>query len=604
MHPSITLALYIIGAAWIMLWAFLRARGSNKNEWRQSDWVLPAGIVYALAYLFSFSGLTGLLVFGGRLSANIIVKLREEIPWLDRLMPVVGEDQAIFIAPVISIAAIFVALRIKPIEDLDQRALAWLHSAEHCRDEVEKIRFALIRRSFEPSEDEIQKNRAKLQDYDVRITDNRLISSDDELVTLWRKTACLLRKLTESEKRHPKLLSSQDKEELREIIETDSRKTQHAVDIVKALQASKQSTRQTASPVQTSPVPMRQPRLALGGNAVLEAVRDDVDPKPQYTLPSDPRLRSEGGPYALMISSEDFAAALKSIQGYFIKEYDAIVDRSSFIAAKHIVYAGHGAEHKWNALKTAGFQGCGNLDRLSIDKVIKFFFASNLIILSLAFILFAFKTGTGPDPGMIFKMSIAFGFAVLSGAMIGSNRALARRSTTPWAAIAGAGAASLLMFLFVLFSFAVASGFYDLVAPESSGTNSAKKIGDLVFGRVGVNGTVHNAEFRDVVPWAVPIVITAVAVARISRFKWPERFSAVTHSVFDGIAMAGVLIVTIAVTLGLHAKMETIPSKLFVQNGEIQILMLGMPFSFFSILGFLVGLVVIRDVREIAISHI
>lgn len=598
MPPSITLMLYVVGAAWIMLWAFIRARGSNKSEWRQSDWVLPARIVYALGYVISFSGLTGLLVFGGKFSANLMEEIANKSPWLNDVISVIGEDQAAFIAPLFSIAALFIGLKLKPIADLDQKALAWLQNAEHFRDEVEKIHVALISRRFEPSKEEIQKNRAKLQEFDVRITDNRLISSDDELVTLWRKAACLLRMLELWQKSDPSILTAEELDELREIEETDKRKTLHAVDIVRALQASKQSARQSTATALAQRAPAHEQRLVGSGLVGAASVPDLAPINPQ---PSNSGIENRVEPYSLMISSEDFAAALKSIQHYFIKEYDLIVDRLSFLTAKHIVYASHGAEAKWESLKNARFEDFGELTRLSIDKIIKFFFASNLIILSLSFVLFAFHIGTGPAPEMIFKMSLAFSFAVLSGAMIGSNRALARRPTVPWAAIVGAGVASFLMFVFVFSSFAVATGFYDVALSESREARAS--VGELFFGRIGVAGKIHNAEFRDVLPWSIPIIVTAVSIARISRIHWPRHLSKFKQSLLDGGAMSGVLVATITVTLGLHARLETIPSRLFVVDGEIQFMRMGMPFGFFGILGFLVGLVVIRDVREIAASR-
>ena len=93
------------------------------------------------------------------------------------------------------------------------------------------------------------------------------------------------------------------------------------------------------------------------------------------------------------------------------------------------------------------------MNRLNIDSVIKFFCGTLTIILAISWLMMPLFNGSGLSSSGVLKAGLFMGFAIPCGAMIASNRNLAKRLRTSWAVFAGAGVMSLFLFLLIQFSF-------------------------------------------------------------------------------------------------------------------------------------------------------
>ncbi|MGF1611238.1 MAG: hypothetical protein ACFCUQ_17685 [Kiloniellales bacterium] len=579
---------YLLGTLWIVGWATHRALGPTRGQHLQSDWVLAARFIYVFSYLVVFVGGTGVIVFGGQYGAELANRVSSNVTLLADLKVLLGGETAP-LAPLFSLGVIHLCLKIEPVNRLDRRVLAWLHSTEHLEDEMQKLRAALETIPFDPSDLEVAENRRKLQDHDVRFTDNRLISGDIAVVTQWRKVACLLRHVGQWQRSSAKVLNPGEEQELRDLEKTDNRKTAHAFHIIRALRHSHQQGQQIAAndiPLRASAEPKRL--QAVGGDKGSVIL---VDYSPQRAQIND----------TLEMDSEEFAGYIRKIQNYFLAEYGILLHRISTLAAESIVYSGEEAAGRLQKIKEAGFRGLGEINRLTMDNIVKLFCLTIIIVVSVFLVILLFTDRGGPSVIVVWKIGLIYAFAILCGAMIGSNRTLARRPHTPWAAFAAAGFMSFLLFLFVQFSIAMAQAFY-AVLPSLAGSGGEDVYTKLSFGRAGTSG--ESLQFTDVLPWALLPTFASVAICRISRISWADGLGRLVPRLFDGLILAAVFLLVSMLVFALHIHLGTRMAQVLRVGQEIQFgrILTGMTVA--GTLGFLMGSTAIADIRKIAKSEI
>ena len=596
MHAYVATASYVLGTVLLVLWAIHRSIGPGQNQYVQSDWLLAARFIYVLTYLVIFVGLTGLLVFSGKIGEAIVADLVESFETLKRIetifagnaVHVAGDASQIAgtispLAPLYALAAIYLGLKVDAVKQFDRRVLDWLHSTEHLEEEMRKVAVKLETSLYDPSEVEQAENRRKLQFHDIQVTDNKIISGDIEVVTLWRKVACLLR-LTESWKKSSiGVLNPRDEQRLQDIHDADTRKIRHARDIFRALRlSSKQDSTFETSAESTA--------IETGDRFPDPDVNDDDTPT--------------GEKESLAIGSDELEISITKIQHYFLSEYSILLQRISTLAAKAIVYSGDDAENRWQSVKDAGFEDLGEMNRLNIDSVIKFFCGTLVIILAISWVMMPLFNGSGPSSAGVLKAGLFMGFGILCGAMIASNRNLAKRPRTPWAAFAGAGVMSLFLFLLIHFSFALTetvTSAFERVAADGPEMLPAKP----TFGRILFpDGTARELEFRDIFPWVLMPVVAAVAICRISRIRWPNRIGEVRARLLDGCVLATTFLVAMVVTLALHRHLGTAVADMLHARHPNQLVASLLPVALLTVIGFAIGCTVITDVRKIAQSEI
>lgn len=589
MDHWIAIGSYLGGTIWIIAWATYRALGPTRGQHLQSDWVLAARFIYVFSYLVVFVGGTGVIVFGGQLGTHLATGVSGSFPLLADANAMLGGKTAP-LAPLFALGVIHLALKIEPVNELDRRVLAWLHSADHLEDELQKLRAVLETMPFEPSDLEVAENRRKLQDYDVRFTDNRLISGDIAVVTLWRKVACLLRFVSAWQRSSVKVLNAEEEHELRDVEKTDHRKTAHAFNIIRALRHPPRGQTMAANDFGRA-MPLETQQLeAVGGDKPALVL---VDYLPQQVQSNQ----------TLELDSEELAGHIRKIQNYFLAEYNILLRQLSTLAAKAVVYSGDEAASRVQKLKEAGFVQLGEINRLTMDNIVKLFCLTIILVVWVFFILLLNPDWEGPSVVVIWKIGLIYAFAILCGAMIGSNRTLARRPNTPWAAFAAAGVMSFLLFLFVHFSIAVSQAFVAAL-PVLAGGGSENLVDKLSFGQVERNGNKVEIALRDILPWALLPTFASVAICRVSRNAWSSRLGRLVPRVFDGMILAGVLFVVALLVLALHLRLQTLMAVNLEDGDGILYGRLLFVALVAALIGFLMGSTAIADIRKIAKSEI
>ena len=186
--------------------------------------------------------------------------------------------------------------------------------------------------------------------------------------------------------------------------------------------------------------------------------------------------------------------------------------------------------------------------------------------------------------------------------MIGSNRMLAQRPSTPWAAFAGAGLMSLVLFVLVFFSFAVTQAFIEAVGSMAGGAAMETEM-NLDFGSMEIRGQTYDVTARYLLPWTLLPIFAAVAICRLSRSD-PIGGNRLASGLGDGAALAALMTFIMIVTLALHVMMETeMVHRLFV-DGNFDALTALQGVGFIAFLGFLIGYFIVPDVRKIAKTKI
>lgn len=616
--------------AWVLYLGLRRYGEALKAADTPSDWSSAAVVVYLLPYGVAFVGLTSALIF---LQGPIEATLAGEATYENLMGARVGEtslrsllgDGVWYGPPLVAAALVTLAPKIKAVRAWDDALLDWLLDASHLEEDTATMAGLLMRRGFVPSEAEREHNRQQLRDHDVWLSDHgdeAAALNGLEVVTLWRKTNCLLRLIHEWRAETPQILGKAELEDIRLIRDSDRRKLRHAFNLLRLL------------------------RQREAGGPLDAAAAAEVDPEGPADLPA---LR--GG---LDYEPAALARDLRKIEHYFTREYRDFMRTLSRIAARLVLHAGEAAPERWRALAEAGFQDMRRLERFTSDSVVKIFLlALGLCVTVLLAAMVHDPAAAAPMRGVL-VMAGCLAFAALIGAMMGSNRQLARRVQTPWRHAFGAALLTAGCFLCLAFTSAITIAldpnrpqvtgftaapdaavpaakaatlatlrpFRITAAPEVQTAHVFEKISG--FGSIGLapppvtpatlrapqfgvmphpdgGGEQLPVGFLDLLPWLIVISTLGGAIFVLTRSRWLESRPRWLRRLGDGLCLGAVAAGLVAASVLLHLQLDTIMAlrvrhALGTQDPTGPAILL----SAMGLIGFLVGWLVIDESRRVA----
>jgi xanthosine utilization system XapX-like protein len=472
-----------------------------------------------------------------------------------------------------------------------------MHDTRHLRTDLRALAEHLGDCAFNASPEEQYRNLKSLEAHDIYITDVDTREISLKSVTAWRKTATLLRHTHEWNAAEPRVLSQEEMEILAEIEGAHARKTRLAVDIIRMLDTMRHGGDQADA---LSAVTDILDRVSHGNRRNVAQLEEQVQAK----LDADLEPAKER---PLRITSGQLQEYLKKIESYFLVEYRLLLERVSRLTAKSVIHAGDLADHRIDELKSAGFEGLGTIRPLSAHRILRLFlsvaFGGFLIYYVLWYDAVIARLRSLPTKnfteaqlaliGQNMLIGIGFfvtaiAFASLIGALFGSSSANARGKETPWGRYFLAGIAAVATFFILQMIREV------VLHALSLGPAAAQTQANDSLSRIRLSS-----------PWSVLPFLIAVTVcwlARQSPWQLPNSLSestgATLERALDGVVM-GVLMLPgfmIAVALLLMAGQE-LPLVMRSRFDPPVMAILG-------ILGFLVGAVVVRDVRLAAHAQV
>ena len=617
--------------AWVLYLGLRRYGEALKAADTPSDWSSAAVVVYLLPYGVAFVGLTSALIF---LQGPIEATLAGEATYENLMGARVGDaslrsllgDGVWYGPPLVAAALVTLAPKVKAVRAWDDALLDWLNDASHLEEDTAKMAGLLMRRGFIPSEAEREHNRQQLRDHDVWLSDHgdeAAVLNGLEVVTLWRKTNCLLRLIDEWREETPHILGKAELEDIRLIRDSDRRKLRHAFNLLRLL------------------------RQREAGGPLDAGLAAEVDPEDAADLPALP-----GG---LDYEPAALARDLRKIEHYFTREYRDFLRTLSRIAARLVLHAGEAAPERWRALAEAGFQDMRRLERFTSDSVVKIFLlALGLCVTVLLAAMVHDPAAAAPMRGVL-MMAGCLAFAALIGAMMGSNRQLARRVQTPWRHAFGAAVLTAGCFLCLAFTSAITialdpnrpqmTGF--TTSPDDAAVPAAKAatLASLrpfritaaqevqtahVFEKVAGFGSIGLAPppvtpatlpalefgrmphpdrggeqlpvgFLDLLPWMIVISAQGGAIFVLTRNRWLEGRPRWLRRLGDGLCLGAVSVGLVAASVLLHLQLDTIMAERLrhaqaTQDATAAAIIPGV----MGLIGFLVGWLVIDESRRVA----
>ena len=325
------------------------------------------------------------------------------------------------------------------------------------------------------------------------------------------------------------------------------------------------------------------------------------------------------------LGSKEFEAYLRPINDYFVVEYQLLLEELSQLAAKCLLNAGDRASSRLDDLKKAGFKGLGLIERMDMPRLL-------LVLFSVAasgfvtFYLLGFGAGRGGAAGagqempdrniMMAAISLILAAAALIGAFVGSIGSLTLSPTVPWKRYLQAGMIGVLAFFlihgaqFTAFGDPISKRQANIAALKSKGPGLA--LADQAVIRPpsttkNVNALARIAPFS-ILPFC--IVVGMCLLARLPGYWTPalvarSRFATVAwERSLDGIAMCVVLFAGFASAFFVSSTLGMMPKPdVSTTPGADGPRMLSALLQF-GVLGFLIGAIVLRDVRMAAHAQI
>ncbi|MGE0023368.1 MAG: hypothetical protein AB7S70_07040 [Hyphomicrobium sp.] len=470
-------------------------------------------------------------------------------------------------------------LRTVPLfRELENNLIIWLHSARHLNADAVTLTSHLQDCSFEPTPGEQQKNINNLREFDVYVTDTKANVLHLEAVNAWRKTSSLLRALRDWNDSKESVLNREDLKVLEQLEKAHRRKTRLAMDIIRMLELVERGG---------------MPGSAMGevaGQLASASHKDraeiaNMENRLQEVLPGQGEQHRE----PMRITYSELQQYLSQIEGYFRVEYRYLLQQAADLSAKSIVFAGEDAPRRLDYLKTIGFGQLGRIERINFDRILWVFFA---ISLGGFLIMFLWPRTQSPtrfqiSPDLLARIALVTALASLVGSVVGSSRKLQSRPITPWTHYLIAGLVAACMFVLVHGTAVMLSALR--ADPAAAETASAAP------------------PFLNMLPWAASPFYLAIAICWLARMpKWPGAPGANLERVFDGLAICAVMLLAQATATSLHLAFKTsfvpmLEQRIAESGGLLYHLFKPNPTL---LLGFFVGVVVIKDVRRAAHSQL
>jgi hypothetical protein len=555
----------LIGLLLTLIFAFLRLNQIRDNQGER----LPPSFAAKTFFLFTHILVYGTVVLLFVLSPEIL----KDISSLTGGSPFEPFLQQV---PLLAVAATGLLFSLPQVRELEKNYAIFLHSSQHRTIDEDRLSEHLISCAFNPSELERRQNDNYLHQFNLYITDR-----DNSLVKLtsaeaWRKVNTILRQVRGSENWTHQILSAGDRKEIEHLEHAHRRKTALAVSIVRILS-------ELGSEAETST------KLTHVKELLTSTVHGDRERVSEAEDLARTIIETDTGAWQskpIRISERQLMHYLSQIQDYFLVEYTLILQRLSRLAAKNVIRAGDLAEKRLQDLKAVGFDGLGTLENVTFDRVIWIL----ILTWSVTFGLFSLRsafTGTAPLPPVIISISASFALSALIGSVWGSRRSLSEKRITPWSSYLAAG-------LIAVAGFYIVHSLRFLFNPEQA-LKPLKRL-------------LENPTFLDhlinIAPFALSPFLTTVAICRLARVRtWPAwPLLNFPDRIKDGLTLGTVVLTASLSTRFLHRYFQTAFGQIRPGPGEIWNLVLFQG-AFFAV-GFFIGLLIVREVRNISHSQI
>jgi hypothetical protein len=494
-------------------------------------------------------------------------------------LPMVGgfvdnfKDQAPLLAA-ISLGGI---LQLSFFRDIERSVLVWLHSARHLHADGVALATHLTRSGFSPTEDEKRKNREAAKKYGVYVTDDDVGGVGLVTFNNWRKVATLLRLLRDWNNEERRVLEHNDMKLLAEAETAHERKTQLAMTIIKMVE-----------------------QVGKGGDTsklladVLKMLSDTAHVDRAGVAAVEARMRSmladdtSAAARPLRLTGEELRNHLGQIEGYFQVEYEMLLQQVSELAAKSVILAGEAAAERLEQLRAFGFEGLGRIEPINFDRILWLF----LIVAFGGFlVLFLGRIGATQQQGSaegLARFAFIMAAATLIGAIVGSQRRLARAPITPWSNYLAAGIIAAALFVGVQQITQLVKDYLAIQPPPGQ----------------------QPITLYGMLPWTLLPLLLTVGVCRLARVpRWPDlpglqAYHNVWERVLDGIGISAALLIAYLLAFSLHEPLGIdLPKGLKDQMSLPRILPIPIYFPLLG-LGFFIGFFVVRDVRRAAHAQI
>ncbi|MDX2308266.1 MAG: hypothetical protein NW216_08520 [Hyphomicrobium sp.] len=606
------LPLFIVCTTLVIAWAIYLPSTVRDADRRKLAPNVPARVLFLLIYVLVFTALVTAFAFGGKkLMPWIAIGETSYWTWILHSF----ENQA----PLLAVTILTFLHSIAYFRDLEHAFIIWLHSALYLKGDINTLKVHLKHCSFDPSPAERDKNIVYLRDFDVYVDESDVSALQLEAVMAWRKTSSLLRliRLWNPDRGH--ILDDRDMQLLDDIEKAHARKTRLAMNIIRMLRQREHGQHSAQSIT----------NLAIALASASHKDRDEIaeiENRIRGALGRDGEGTFESGP--MHLTQTELQHHLAQIESYFRVEYAQLLQQTSELASKSVVLAGDDAAQRLEQLKSIGFGQLGRVEAINFDRILWVFFAIALV----GFLIFFFfprpqNMRIAFSPILMAQVAFVTALATLIGAVVGSNRRLASKPSTPWTAYVAAGLIAFGGFVAVHgTSFLVknlldeqrlsvaatspdpAAGTGAPVAP-SAALDAASPAGDTSAAPAETSGGELKSPFdfrlRDMLPWAATPFFLAIAICWLARQPgWPRPQSVpagVWERSIDGFFLVAVMMFAQATAMALHFSFETpfaeIMRERMKDDGITNPLFIILRPNPIMLIGFIVGAFVVRDVR-------
>jgi hypothetical protein len=553
----------------VAVWAFILPINVRDADRRRLPPNVIARVLFIFLYVILYLVLVAGIALGGDAIGNVVGPDFKTI-----LNAVKGKEawMAITVLAALHSIAFF--------RELENSLIIWLHSARHLNVDTLALANHFHECSFDPTAAEQQKNLNSLREFDVYVTNTTANVLHLEAVNAWRKTSSLIRALREwNDTAETSVLNRDDLKLLDQLENAHRRKTRLAMDIIRMLELVERGGVSSGA----------MSNLAGELTSASHQDRDQIT-EIESRLSEAMLGENEGSRTPVRMTAYELQHYLTKIESYFRVEYRYLLQQVAELAAKSIVFAGDEAPQRLEQMKSVGFGQLGRIERINFDRILWVFFAISLG----GFLILFLGTGQmrGGNAELYARIALVMALAALVGAVCGSNRKIQMRPITPWTHYLIAGV--------------IAAGMFVLVHGTAMMLRSIGEVAPAAIPQTPQPG------FFDILPWAVSPFFLAVAICWLARLPhWPRIVGVSGGSaerIFDGLAICLVMLLAQVTALSLHLGLETsfgvmLKTRL-AESGGNTLLFLLRPTNPSLLLGFLVGAVVVKDVRRAAHSQL
>ncbi len=594
--PSYPTIMFGIGVTFI--WGFVWA-GVMRDQENQP---LPSSFAAKLFFALSLSVLYLGLVIGGFLAPEVLQNLKflglNDLP-----------ENIIRQIPLFAIIFMGALYSLPQVKDIAQRYAILLHNAQYRYSDEIVLQRHLQTCAFAPSQDELSSNIDYIRQFDVYITDRDHASLKLDAVSAWRKVASLLRLLEDECRASNSVLSGAEREEVARLAEAHRRKTQLAMNIVRMVEH--------LDAHQNSDQNIKQIAAQLGNVSHLdrERVVSSEELAREILVQLELSGTSDGPQTPLRLSMKQMNEHLGKIERYFLTEYQLLLENAAKLASKAIIRAGDRAPERLAEVKKIGFTGLGEIQRVNFDNVIYVLMTTFALAfggLTLLFTVLARPVNTS----LISSIALTVSLAALIGAMWGSRRSLVERQKTPWSSYIAAGLVGVLGFCIVHGTRFIMNGRETLERLAERFTQNLSTYVDLglikseqvtQYTREAVLDWGIISYMWEILPWSVSVFFLTVGIcwlARMPEWPWAKKnrlYERLSDGAFTGLiyALGGIAATLAHIALNTGSGLATQARILQDTGAAVDVFFSSFRMMSF-VIGFAIGAIIIREVRQIA----